>query len=63
MKKADLKFSFDNNMVKYWNLFGVRSKFWGKISFAVLLALFFFVWIKKNQKNQGCFHFLTLKRM
>jgi len=49
--------------VKYWNLFGVRSKFWGKISFAVLLALFFFVWIKKNQKNQGCFHFLTLKRM
>jgi hypothetical protein len=49
MKKAGLNLSCDNYM-RYQNLFRFKSKIWGEASFAVLLALFFFVWIKKEPK-------------
>ncbi len=74
MKKAGLNLSFDNYMMWYWNLFLGSSEKFGEtailkiLSFtevvlnSILSSLFFFVLTqKRTKKNQGCFHFLTLK--
>ena len=73
MKKAGLNFSFDDYMMRYWDLFWVKTNiletavlkipsFTEVVLNSILSSLFFFVLTqKRTKKNQGCFHFLTLK--
>ncbi len=73
MKKADLDFSFDNYLMRYRDLFWGKTNiletavlkipsFTEVVLNSILSSLFFFVLTqKRTKKNQGCFHFLTLK--
>ena len=73
MKKADINFSFDKYMMRCRDLFWGKTNmletavlkipsFTEVVLNSILSSLCFFVLTqKRTKKNQGCFHFLTLK--